>query len=68
LKRVDFRVASNSVLRRGAFAERRPAEEILNNDSEIDLFASFVGVWFEGLREISGSFLAVVQTDVWIGR
>jgi hypothetical protein len=61
-------------LRQGGFADGCAVEEILNNDSEIDLCASFVGFWFEGLRETAvvfslpeDRFVVVVQRDVWIG-
>jgi hypothetical protein len=63
-----------NVLRQGGFGDRCAAEEILNNDSEIDLCASFVRFWFEGPRETAvvfslseDRFVVAVQRDVWIG-
>lgn len=53
------------VLRQGGSADWSAAEEMLNNDSEIDLCTSFVGFWFEGLR-VTAVVFSLSEHGFWL--
>jgi hypothetical protein len=52
-------------LRQGGSADWSAAEEMLNNDSEIDLCTSFVGFWFEGLR-VTAVVFSLSEHGFWL--